>query len=494
MSIAKIKGSALPPRNTAENTDYVLVISGGVTYKMLRSVFLAGITVSQDLQGVLDNGKTAEFTDGDGIRAYLNLGDNVDDLTSFIFQIYDPTSFGQKFNEIKLALGEASLKTKLDNKTGTLSTLAGKPFMEFFKFFQVLGPGLNSVHNQKISFEDVEEVFEENIQVEYVPKPKYVSGKYYLITQDDLDNAIEGLKTKQPVRLATTATITLLGHQTIDGVLTVENDRILVKDHSTASLNGIYLAKEDFWLRTDDANTATELTNAVVSVLEGTANSGSTYRQVTTSITLETSNIVWQSFGSSVPDATDSTKGKAKLAAAFGSNTDTAIRQDFFTSTINKIENFFISKQNGTFGSHTGDLLETVLSSDDVVGGFFVAGDTMLILISGEKSGAVANVTYRIRFGTTGTTSDELIATYTGNNRGLNMQRVNISFLSGNLVRVISPTTSLISDSLGTNAAFSEVSLTYSAAWKITITAQLGNAGETASIRTLRASKIKSIT
>jgi hypothetical protein len=74
------------------------------------------------------------------------------------------------------------------------------------------------------------------------------------------------------------------------------------------------------------------------------------------------------------------------------------------------------------------------------------------------------------------------------------MQRVNISFLSGNLVRVISPTTSLISDSLGTNAAFSEVSLTYSAAWKITITAQLGNAGETASIRTLRASKIKSIT
>jgi hypothetical protein len=74
------------------------------------------------------------------------------------------------------------------------------------------------------------------------------------------------------------------------------------------------------------------------------------------------------------------------------------------------------------------------------------------------------------------------------------MQRVNISFLSGNLVRVITPTTPLISDVLGTSAVFSNVSLTYSSAFKITITAQLGNATETASIRTLRASKIKSIT
>jgi hypothetical protein len=201
-----------------------------------------------------------------------------------------------------------------------------------------------------------------------------------------------------------------------------------------------------------------------------------------------------KSGATTVPSATDSLAGIMKLYNSFGINTDGSIRQDFFTSTINKIENFFISKQNGTFGSHTGDLLETVLSSDDVVGGFFVAGDTMLILISGEKSAAVANVTYRIRFGTTGTTSDELIATYTGNNRGLNMQRVNISFLSGNLVRVITPTTPLISDVLGTSAVFSNVSLTYSSAFKITITAQLGNATETASIRTLRASKIKSIT
>ncbi|MBA4154148.1 hypothetical protein [Flavobacterium sp.] len=194
-----------------------------------------------------------------------------------------------------------------------------------------------------------------------------------------------------------------------------------------------------------------------------------------------------------VPSATDVLAGIMKLYASLGTNTDGSIRQDFFTSTINKIENFFISKQNGTFGSHTGDLLETVVSVDDVVGGFFVPGDGMAIRIKGKKSGAIANVTYRIRFGTTGTTADALIATYTGNNQGVNFERLNIEFLTGDLVNAVSPTANLITDTIGTNSAFSDVSLTYSAAWKITITAQLGNAGETASIKTFKASKTKSI-
>jgi hypothetical protein len=346
MSIAKIKGSALPARNTAENTDYVLVISGGVTYKMLRSVFLAGITVSQDLQGALDNGKTAEFTDINDDVISINLGEYREDQLQSIISLSMTRDLLDTFQRVYfyLAQGQISLSSNYDDLINNIFNYSaisvGNGDVSLYK--------QNSFEsrskNQSFSFENETEEPSENLDILYKPNPKNSSGTYYLATTEDIP------------------------------------------------------------------------------------------------------------------------------------------------------ENIFISKQNGTFGSHTGDLLETVLSSDDVVGGFFVAGDTMLILISGEKSGAVANVTYRIRFGTTGTTSDELIATYTGNNRGLNMQRVNISFLSGNLVRVITPTTSLISDVLGTSAVFSNVSLTYSSAFKITITAQLGNATETASIRTLRASKIKSIT
>ena len=45
---------------------------------------------------------------------------------------------------------------------------------------------------------------------------------------------------KEPVRVATTANITLSGEQTIDGVAVVDGDRVLVKDQTTAANNGIY--------------------------------------------------------------------------------------------------------------------------------------------------------------------------------------------------------------------------------------------------------------
>jgi hypothetical protein len=167
-----------------------------------------------------------------------------------------------------------------------------------------------------------------------------------LATTQYVDDAIEGLKTKAPVRLATTETITLLGHQEIDGVLTVEGDRILVKDHSTASLNGIYIAKEDFWDRADDANTATELTNALVSVLEGDTNAQATFRQSTTSVVLDTSNIVWQPFGTQTPDATDTTKGKIFLYNSEGTEVNGAMTRGAVTASLNGIRDILSRKAN----------------------------------------------------------------------------------------------------------------------------------------------------
>ena len=59
---------------------------------------------------------------------------------------------------------------------------------------------------------------------------------------DRLNGVHSGLGQKAPVRVATTANVTLSGLQTIDGVTLEADDRILVKDQTTTSENGIYAA------------------------------------------------------------------------------------------------------------------------------------------------------------------------------------------------------------------------------------------------------------
>lgn len=59
---------------------------------------------------------------------------------------------------------------------------------------------------------------------------------------------------KSPVRVATTANITLSGLQTIDGVVLSANDRVLVKSQTDAVENGIYVAASSAWTRSSDFN------------------------------------------------------------------------------------------------------------------------------------------------------------------------------------------------------------------------------------------------
>lgn len=79
---------------------------------------------------------------------------------------------------------------------------------------------------------------------------------------------------KASVRIATTANIaSLTGLAAIDGVTPIAGDRILVKDQSTGSQNGIYVAAAGAWSRATDADTGAELNGgALVSVEEGTTN------------------------------------------------------------------------------------------------------------------------------------------------------------------------------------------------------------------------------
>jgi len=97
----------------------------------------------------------------------------------------------------------------------------------------------------------------------------------HFATKGYVDSTSEGLDVKDSVKVATTANITLSGTQTIDGVAISADERVLCKDQSTASQNGIYLCKAGSWARADDMAAGSDAAGAFAFVEQG-----STYSDV----------------------------------------------------------------------------------------------------------------------------------------------------------------------------------------------------------------------
>ena len=88
-----------------------------------------------------------------------------------------------------------------------------------------------------------------------------------------VDTVAQGLDAKASCVAATTVSITLVGGQTIDGVTVVAGDRVLVKNQSSASANGIYVVQTTSWTRATDMDTWAEVPNAFTFVEGGTTQS-----------------------------------------------------------------------------------------------------------------------------------------------------------------------------------------------------------------------------
>lgn len=117
-------------------------------------------------------------------------------------------------------------------------------------------------------------------------------------TKQYVDMAVQGLDPKQSVKAATTADLaSLSGTLTIDGVALVAGDRVLVKDQTTASQNGIYVVASGAWTRASDANTWAELVSAYVFVEQGTTNADNGFLcTIDTGGTLDTTDVTFVQF------------------------------------------------------------------------------------------------------------------------------------------------------------------------------------------------------
>ena len=117
-------------------------------------------------------------------------------------------------------------------------------------------------------------------------------------TKSQVDVAQAGLDAKDSCRVATVGTsLTLSGEQTIDGVTTT-TDRILVKDQSTASQNGIYVTATGAWARATDADANAEVTSGLYTfITEGTTLGGQGFVLTTDDpITVGITNLTFSQF------------------------------------------------------------------------------------------------------------------------------------------------------------------------------------------------------
>lgn len=117
-----------------------------------------------------------------------------------------------------------------------------------------------------------------------------------------VDDNLAGLRWKAPVRAATTTNGTLTtayaNGSTIDGITLATADRILIKDQTTQTENGIYTVNASGApTRATDADSTAELTAATVFVISGSVNADHAFTQTTDAVTIGSSNVVFVQFG-----------------------------------------------------------------------------------------------------------------------------------------------------------------------------------------------------
>jgi hypothetical protein len=195
-------------------------------------------------------------------------------------------------------------------------------------------------------------------------------------TKAYVDSVTEGLHIHEAARVATTANISLANAvengDTLDGVVLATGDRILVKNQTTTSENGIYVVQASGQpTRATDFDTALEVDSGdFIFVSSGTINGSTGWVQTNKPATIGTDPILFTQFAGSGTYSAGT--GLTLTGTAFSINTGTTVdlstAQTLTNKTINgsnnTISNVAISTAVSGLGTGVATLLGTPSSAN----------------------------------------------------------------------------------------------------------------------------------
>jgi hypothetical protein len=181
-------------------------------------------------------------------------------------------------------------------------------------------------------------------------------------TKAYVDATKQGLNVKTPVRAASTANVAIAtaleNGDTVDGVTIATGDRILLKDQTTATENGVYVAvASGAASRATDMDASSEaIGGSFVWINEGTANADTQYVITTNDpITLGSTSITWTQFS-----------GSSQVTAGNGLNKSGGeLSVDLITNSGLAVDSNGLSIAAGTAGAGI-TLTSGVLSRDTI--------------------------------------------------------------------------------------------------------------------------------
>jgi hypothetical protein len=211
--------------------------------------------------------------------------------------------------------------------------------------------------------------------------PAHLANKAYV------DDVIAGIRDpKDAVRVASTANVDEAtgGLLTIDGITLVAGDRVLLKDQTAGSENGIWVAASGAWSRATDADEDDEVTQGLsVDVVEGTVN-GQTRWLLTTAdpITVDTTALTFVK----VPTGASSVAWGLEdftLIAGDITNQYVDLGQDAEAASV-RLTFHGVEQDQGTDYTLSGSPTRVTFAGDLATGGnaALIAGDKIVVAYS----------------------------------------------------------------------------------------------------------------
>ena len=221
-----------------------------------------------------------------------------------------------------------------------------------------------------------------------------ISGSH-ATTKDYVDQAIAGLSWKNSVLVTTTANITLSGLQTIDGVAVVAGNRVLIKNQSTQSQNGVYVVAAGAWTRAADFDAVSpvdEVNSAAVFVRSGTTQADTAWTQTASIVTIGSDAMVFAQFAGS--NLFIAGTGLTMTGNSFDVNTASAgrivINVDSIDLAMAGVAGTYTQVTTDAYGRVTAGINPTTLAGYGITNGITAISVTTLNGVSATSSGGTA--------------------------------------------------------------------------------------------------------